>query len=133
MAYPITTLSAVILGLWLVVLSVRVIRGRRDNKVSLGDGGNDLLNRRIRAQGNLSEYAPISLVLIFLAESQGGPAWLVALLAAIFVTGRLLHGYALSFTENWGFGRLGGMMMTFSALFLLATVNAVLLAINLLQ
>ena len=130
MAYPVTTLAATILGMWLLVLSVRVIRGRRDHKVSLGDGGNEMLNRRIRAQGNLAEYGPFGLILMFLAESQGAWPWLVALIAGIFVVGRLLHGYAFSFTPNWAFGRFSGMLMTFTGLFLFAILNAALLVIQ---
>ena len=129
--YPITTLTAVILGLWLVVLSIRVVDARRSQSVSLGDGDNELLTRRIRAQGNLSEYAPIGLILLLLAEAQGCPVWLVALIALVFVTGRLMHGIAFSFTSRWVLGRFGGMVMTFTAIGLLALTNLALLLLSL--
>ena len=128
MPYPVTTITAVILGLWLVWLSVRVIGVRQSEGVSLGVGENEKLERRIRGQGNLSEYAPIALILLFLAEAQGANVWLVGGTAAILIAGRLLHGIAFSFTEKWVFGRLGGMIMTFGAIIILALINTGLLA-----
>lgn len=124
MIYPVTTLAAAILGLWLLTLSVRVIRGRQSAKVSMGDGGDRSLGRRIRAQANLSEYAPTGLILMFLAEAQGAPVWLVGIFAAIFVVGRLGHGYAMGFTDKWALGRVGGTMATLTGLGLLALLNA---------
>ncbi|MDJ0613732.1 MAG: MAPEG family protein, partial [Rhizobiaceae bacterium] len=91
--------------------------------VSLGDGGEDILSRRIRAQGNLAEYAPMGLFLIFLAEYQGALTWIVSLCAAIFVIGRLSHGYALSFKAHASGARIRGMVMTFVGLALLTIVN----------
>ena len=121
--YPVTTTTAIILGLWLVVLSLRVIGARRSENTSNGDGGNETLSRRIRAQGNLSEYAPLGLILLLLAEMQGANIGSTAVPASIFVVGRLLHGYAFSFTSSWGFGRVGGMLMTFGGLILLTIAN----------
>lgn len=123
MIYPVATVSAVLLAALLIVLSVRVIMGRRDAGVSLGDGGEDILSRRIRAQGNLAEYAPMGLLLIFLSEAQGSLTWVVALCAAVFVIGRLSHGYALGFKESASGARIRGMIMTFTGLILLTLLN----------
>ncbi|MEM9332627.1 MAG: MAPEG family protein [Pseudomonadota bacterium] len=123
MSLPITTSSATILGFWLVILSIRVVGARRTASVSLGDGGDQTLSRRIRAQGNLSEYAPLGLILIFLPEAQAGSTWLLAASAAFFVVGRLAHGYALSFTESNAIARMSGMIMTFTGLMALAALN----------
>ena len=133
MIFPVTTVSAVFLAALLVVLSVRVILGRRDSGVSLGDGGEDRLNRRIRAQGNLAEYAPMGILLTLLAESQGALTWIVALCAAIFVIGRLSHGYALSFRKSASGARVRGMIMTFTGLSLLTIVNLWAVVTNALQ
>jgi uncharacterized membrane protein YecN with MAPEG domain len=123
MSYPITAMSAAILGVWLIILSIRVVGMRRITSVSLGDGGEERLNRRIRAHGNLSEYAPLGLILLFLAEAQGAATWIVLICAVIFVAGRLAHGYALSFTAKNAAARMSGMLMTFTGLLLLALVN----------
>lgn len=113
---PITMLYAGLLGLWLFVLSVRVIRVRQGAQIGLGDGGNTQLQRRIRAHGNLVEYAPLGLLLIALAEAAGTAAWTVHLLGAALLVGRLLHGIALSFTAQWMAGRVAGMLLTFASL-----------------
>ncbi|MEM7215336.1 MAG: MAPEG family protein [Pseudomonadota bacterium] len=120
---PITTSVAIILGLWLVALSFRVIDTRRTSGVSLGDGEDKNLSRRIRAQANLAEYAPVSLILLFLAEAQGASSWMLVACSALLVIGRLAHGFALGFTEGNVPGRTGGMIMTFTAIVLLAATN----------
>ncbi|MBD3766186.1 MAG: MAPEG family protein [Rhodobacterales bacterium] len=60
-----------------LILSVRVIDRRRSAGVSLGDGGDGPLQRRIRAHGNFADYAPMGLVLLTIAELAQAPApWL---------------------------------------------------------
>ena len=70
----VTGLYAGLLALWLVVPSTRVI-APRGNPVfgwfAFGANDEDGLNRAIRAQGNLTEYAPIFLLLMMLAEMAG--------------------------------------------------------------
>ncbi len=123
MELPLTTLSACALGLLLVVLSLRVIGTRRGAKVSLGSGDNDILERRIRAQGNLAEYGPMGLILIGLAELQQTNEFLLGTAAAAFVMGRLLHGYALGFKEQAIRPRITGMMLTLFGLLAIIGIN----------
>lgn len=119
MLLPATTLSAIILGILLVVLSIRVILVRRATSASLGDGGDVTLGRRIRGQANLAEYAPIGLILILVAELQGIHPYLLEPVATIFVIGRLMHAIAFGFTDSWVIGRVGGTVLTFVGLVLL--------------
>lgn len=112
----ITPLYAGLLALCYFVLSIRVIGGRRAGNVTLGDGGDASLLRRIRAHGNFAEYVPLVLVLMVLLETASTPAWLLHAIGATLLIGRLLHAYALSFTEKFMLGRVVGMMMTFAAL-----------------
>jgi uncharacterized membrane protein YecN with MAPEG domain len=112
---PITTLLASTLLVWLVVLSWRVIRFRQSGGASLGDGGDKTLQRRIRAQANLTEYAPLFVVLVALLELQRGNVAVLALLSVAFLLGRLAHGYALAFTDGNVLGRVGGMGLTLGA------------------
>ncbi|MEL6466036.1 MAG: MAPEG family protein [Pseudomonadota bacterium] len=112
---PITTLLASSLLAWLLVLSWRVIRFRQSSGASLGDGGDNALQRRIRAQANLTEYAPLFVALIALLELQGGNVVVLALLSVAFLFGRLAHGYALAFTDKNVIGRVGGMGLTLGA------------------
>jgi len=123
MYLPITTLSACALALLLIVLSFRIIGVRRGEQVSLGSGGNDTLERRIRAQGNLVEYGPMGLILIALAELQDANAFLLGLAAAAFVMGRVLHGYAIGFTNQAMRPRVTGMILTFFGLLFMISLN----------
>lgn len=112
----ITLLYAGLLSLWFFVLSVRVIRSRQGGGVSLGDGGNLSLQRRIRAHGNFAEYVPLALLLMALLETSGSPVWLLHALGVALFAGRLLHGYALSFTEKFMAGRVLGTVLTFAVI-----------------
>lgn len=119
MELPITTLSTVALGALYIVLTIRVFGGRRSTGVSLGDGDDMMLTRRIRGQGNFVENVPITLFLILVAEMQRVSVLpdlftiVLAITAAAFVLGRILHGYAFAFTDNWPFGRVVGMSLSF--------------------
>ena len=117
---PITTLLAVALTGLLVWLILRIVRVRIGDRVSLGTGGSEPLERLTRAHGNLIETAPFALVLTGLAEVQGAWWWLLAPTALVFAIGRLLH--ALAFTgERMSFPRRSvGMQMTVYALIGLA-------------
>jgi len=84
-----------ILGFIYVGLTAYVIKGRFANKLSLGDGGNEDMQKRIRAHANFMEYVPIALFLIFIAEWEGTADLLIHILALALIAGRLLHAAAL--------------------------------------
>lgn len=87
----VTMLAAGVLGLLVVVLGLRVSAARRKFGISLGDGGNPVLQERIRAHGNAVETIPLALILLLLAEQTNGAIWLVIGLAALLVVSRILH------------------------------------------
>jgi uncharacterized membrane protein YecN with MAPEG domain len=118
----VTAFYAALLGLLFIVLSVRVIRQRRDAKVSLGDGGNSAILRRMRVQANFAEYVPIALVLLGLAESLGTPAWLLNAVGLTLLLGRLAHAYGVSRSPEPFSFRVAGMMATFTAIALAAVL-----------
>jgi uncharacterized membrane protein YecN with MAPEG domain len=108
----ITPLYAGLLALLYLVLSYRTVVLRR-NKVSLGDGGNPILQRRIRAHGNFSEYVPMILIMLGILELNHLPFYALHSLGLTLLIARLLHGYSLSFTELFKFGRFWGTALTF--------------------
>lgn len=109
---PITTFTASLLGALFFVLTLRVIKQRGASKVSLGDGGDELLTRRIRAQGNFVEYTPIFLILLMLAELHNVNGYYLAIVAVVFVLARSAHGYALAFSEKNVKARFLGTLFT---------------------
>jgi len=108
----ITALYAGPIAILLLVLSTRVITYRRANQLGLGDHGNNSLLKRMRAQANCAEYAPIGILLMLLVELQDAPALLVHTIGLLLLIGRLLHGYGFSASPP-------KMNLRVSALFLL--------------
>jgi uncharacterized membrane protein YecN with MAPEG domain len=95
MILPITmTLAgaAAILHIW---LAMRVSQGRRQFKVSVGDGGNEGLLRRIRAHGNYIETMPLVIILVGLLELAGGDNRILWGAAILYIFARLLHVFGM--------------------------------------
>lgn len=116
MTFAIASLYAGLLGLLLLALSMNVSRERGRARVSLGDGGDEVLNKAIRAQANFTEYVPLALILIALSEAQGAPAVAVHILGAMLVVGRFLHAAGMLGTQPMRLGRLIGTVLTFLVL-----------------
>lgn len=123
MTPAITPLYAAALTALFVVLSARVITYRRANKVSLGDGGDRVLERRMRAQGNFAEYVPLGLILMLGAELAGAGALWVHATGLLLLAGRLMHGIGFSFLRQNMLLRVGGMVLTLSSLMLGAALG----------
>ena len=84
--------AAAILHVW---LAGRVSRARGQFKISVGDGGNEALLRRIRAHGNFAENMPIFLVLLgFVELAVGRSLWLWAA-GIVFVLARIAHAFGM--------------------------------------
>lgn len=118
-----TSIIAAILTIIFVKLSFAVIGLRRKNKVGLGSGGYDDLERAIRAQGNFAEYVPIGLILIACLELNGAPWWLVILPGIALIIGRLIHAKGINEPPPNFSSRVLGMKFTFGTLITLAIIN----------
>ena len=119
----VTTAAAALLGLLSAFLMVRVILNRVRFKVQTGDGGHAGLAQAIRAHGNLTENAPMALLLLALAEAGGAHSGIVAGLAGALVLARLASAWGLSRSLGLTTGRQAGAGLT-----ILVTVLASLLA-----
>ncbi len=109
----ITMITAGLLGLLLLFLGGYVIAGRVSFKVNIGDGGNEEMQRRMRAQANFVEYVPMALILIALMENASiGPSWLVIALGGVLVVGRVWHAQGLLSSSGTSPGRFAGTNMT---------------------
>ena len=98
MILPVTMIFAgvaAILNFW---LALRVGQVRHSQNVSIGDGGNEAVIRRMRAHSNYVEFTPFVLILIGVIElaDSGAPAplwlWIVA---AVYFLGRIGHGLGM--------------------------------------
>ena len=111
----ITPFYAGLLALWFLVLSVRVVQ-RRQGGIFLGDGGDPKMLRVIRGHANFAEYVPLILLLMALLELGHTSSYLLHAAGIALLVARLLHGYALGFTQQFRFGRFYGAGLTFLVL-----------------
>jgi len=111
----VTPLYAGLLALWFLVLSWRVIQ-RRGKGTYLGDGRDQGLLRVIRGHANFAEYVPLALLMMGFLEVSRFSIYVLHALGIVLLIARLLHGYALSFTEHSSFGRFWGASLTFIVL-----------------
>ncbi|OUV60114.1 MAG: glutathione S-transferase [Cellvibrionales bacterium TMED122] len=111
----VTALYAALLALLLSILSIRVI-GLRGNPafafIAQGRGDDELLQRAIRAQGNLTEYLPTMLILLYFLETSGLSTGLLHALAGTFLIGRVMHGVCMGFMRSSMPLRVGGTALT---------------------
>ena len=84
--------AAVLINVW---LGTRISRLRLRDRVSIGDAGNEVIARRMRAHANFVEYTPLFVILLALIElSQGSKMWLWAV-AILYILGRLAHPFGM--------------------------------------
>ena len=119
----VTAIYAGLLAVLYFVLSYRVVQLRGPGGPSLGDGGDPAMIRRIRAHGNFAEYVPFILLMIGILELGHANVTLLHALGVTLLVARLLHGYALSFTESFKFGRFWGTALTFALLLVCGGLN----------
>ena len=89
-------------------------------RVSVGDGGDKDLLRRMRVHANFAEYVPFALLLMGLAESLALDARLLHGVGIVLALGRYAHAYGMSRRKDILPLRTGGMIATLSVLIVLA-------------
>ncbi len=123
-----TPLYAALLALLFVRLSLGVLRLRRSEKISLGDGGDGGDRKLMRAQrvhANFAEYVPFALILMALAEAQDASIWLVHGMGVALLIGRLAHAHGFGQEPETTNYRTRGMQLTFAVLIVGALTNIV--------
>lgn len=115
--------AASILHIW---LSLRVSRLRRPLKVGVGDGGHEVLTRRMRAHANFAENVPLMLILLGLVELATGGSMLLWGAAILFILARIAHAFGM---DRPGANplRVGGIAVSWAVLLGLG-IYAILLA-----
>ena len=100
------TAAAAFINLW---LGIRIGQVRTSEKISIGDGGNEKVIRRMRAQANFVEFTPFVLILIALIElATGTSTWLWAVMA-VFMVARIFHALGM---DGMAKGRPVGIILT---------------------
>ena len=108
--------GAALVNVWLMI---RCGQARTKGGVSIGDGGDEFVIRRMRAHANFVESAPFVLILIAALEATGGTSnWLWGL-GIVYIVGRLAHGLGMD-GGALGKGRMIGTIITLLTLLGLA-------------
>ena len=118
---PVFFVCAGLLGLLVFALAGNVSRLRGRKKISLGDGGDPEMLAAIRAHANLLEFAPICLLLIYMASDFYG-FWPTAILSIVLLVARVLHAGGML-----GFIPQGRFMGTTGSGVVLAVVSVMLI------
>ena len=93
----ITPMYAAMLGIILLVLSIRVVAVVREKGgIGYGDGGNTDFTPVVRGQGNFIKYVPIILILIAFAEAGGTSISYIHAMGGALVLGRIFHPIGLT-------------------------------------
>ena len=97
MELTITPMYAAMLGIILLVLSIRVVAVvRAKGNVGYGDGGNPDFTPVVRGQANFIEYVPLALILIAFAEAGGTSSTWIHAMGGGLVVARILHPIGLT-------------------------------------
>lgn len=117
--------AAALLNVWLMI---RIGAIRRASRIGVGDGGNEALQRRMRAQANFIENTPIVLVLIAAIELAELGSWWLAPFAALYIFGRIAHALGMD-DGRWAVGRtIGTILSMVIALWLAGVATGAVLA-----
>ena len=87
----VTPIYIAILGLIFTPITMRVGAYRLKSKISLGNGDDPELLRRVRGQANFIETVPIALILLVTMELMGASETVLHSLCAALVIGRIIH------------------------------------------
>jgi hypothetical protein len=116
--------AAAVLNIW---LSIRIGAMRTKLDISIGDGGSEPLQRRMRAQLNYVENTAFVLVLLAAIELAGKGSWWLAYVAAAYFIGRVAHGFGMD-GGSLKVGRMVGTLTTMLVQIGLAVVAALVAA-----
>ena len=112
----------------LLVLSVLVVRQRRQHRVVIGHGDVPELIQAIRAFGNATEYVPVGLIGLSVLALAGAMPLLVHLVGLTLFIGRTAHAIGLSRSGEASIPRTVGVVLTWLA-YIAAAVALIFYAI----
>lgn len=115
---PVTGLYAAAGALLIVALAFNVARWRRGLRIGLGNGGDERLERAIRAHANAVETLPVALLVLLGLELAGYPEWALHAFGLPLVVARIAHARGLLRTAGHSAGRFWGTLVTWGVLVL---------------
>ena len=116
----VTLLFAALHMLLLLALLVPISRHRHRHRISMGDGGDPVLLRKIRVHANFIEYVPLALLMLALLELGGLWQPLLWLVGGALLLARVMHAVGFSGRPGYSFGRFWGTAITWGVLLTMA-------------
>ena len=130
MILPITGVFAAVIGILLLFLSAVVVKYRIKYRMGMGIAEDRDFEAAVRAHGNLVEYAPLTLLMLGVAELNGVANGLIYWVGMAFVAGRILHAWGMLQGQGGPHkARMVGILLTWAAILIIA----VLLLLNVFQ
>ncbi len=123
MPLPITAFVAAVCAIMLLITGVDTVRQRIRLKAAFGDAGDAKLISASRSHGNLSEHAPIVILLIGMLEMAQANHIALMAVGALFLFGRAAHIVGLYTASDPGkppVPRQIGVVVTWLTLLLLS-------------
>ncbi len=112
MPMTITPLYVAIFALLFIPFTGYVGAYRAKAGILIGDGNNEEMIRRMRAQANFVETVPLALILLASMEIVGASSTMLHTLGTMLVVGRISHYLQLSGLAKPIAMRAGGMFLT---------------------
>lgn len=95
MTLPVTAALAAAMGALLLLLAIDTVRQRFRTRTAHGTGDDQRLTSAARSHGNLSEHAPIVIILVALLEMSQANHMGLMILSGVFILARILHIHGL--------------------------------------
>lgn len=117
---------AAILVLIFVFLSIRVVQRRASAKISIGHGGDPVMERRMRVHANFAEYVPLALLLLAFMEMQRHSIYIIHILCIVLVLARIIHAIGVTPVNESFPMRVASVLATWAVL----VIAAIFLLVN---
>ena len=125
----ITALYAGLLGLLIVFLALQVALGRKRVKIGIGGHDHPQLAVLIRAHANAVENAPLTLILLMMAEMNGLSIAAVHAAGGLLVLARVYHAHGFIRSHGtYSDGRYYGTLANWLLIVALAIFNIAMVA-----
>ncbi len=108
--------ALLLINIWLMI---RCGQARSKEDISVGDGGNEFVIRRMRAHANFGESAPLVLIMMGGMEYAGGWQTFLWVVGIAYVIGRICHAFGMD-GGSFKIGRFIGTIASMLSMLVLA-------------
>jgi len=107
-------ITGIYIALFALVQAAMVVwigKSRYKERVVLGVGDSEILERKSRVYGNFVEVVPTAILLMVIAELGGAPLWIIHWMGVLMILSRIFHAIGLLRPPGYGPFRMAGMLL----------------------